>query len=67
MEQLIIKYLTDTLSATEAARFSTLLGSDPEFRREFERTQAALAIADFSLDYGKNDAVDRKLDDLLKA
>lgn len=66
MEELIIKYLTDTLSAPEAARFRTLLSSDPEFRREFERMQATLALADFSLDYSaKDEAVERKLDELL--
>lgn len=65
MEELITKYLTDALSAPEAAQFRIRLGSDEAFRCEFERTQATLALADFSLDYNLDgEAAERSIEEL---
>lgn len=65
MEELIVKYLTDTLTSGEAARFRALLGSDTAFAAEFRARLAALALADYSLrDSEKDDDLPLKLSEL---
>lgn len=51
MEELIIKYLTDILTPEEADELHRRIATDANFRREFERTKGALALADLTLDY----------------
>ena len=50
MDELIEKYLTDKLNAEEKVYFLGLLAADPKFMSEFQKTLAALSIADFSID-----------------
>ena len=57
MEELIVKYLTDTLTPDEEARFEALECSEP--------CLAALALTDYSLpDAGKNDMLKLRLSEI---
>lgn len=65
MEELIVKYLTDTLTPDEEARFEAMASSEPTFVVEFKRCLAALALTDYSLsDAGKNDMLKCKLSEI---
>lgn len=57
MEELIVKYLTDTLTPVEKSRFRAFASVDSDaFAAEFKRCLATLALIDLSLpDAGKND------------
>lgn len=44
---MIVKSLTDTLTETEKARVIMMLNTDSAFRQSYERSLAALALADF--------------------
>lgn len=65
MEELIVKYLTDTLTPDEKARFEAIECSEPTFADEFKRCLAALALTDYSLaDAGKNDMLKCRLSEI---
>lgn len=45
-EDMIIKYLTDSLTDSEQERFRTLISTDQSFRMELSLSIAALALSD---------------------
>lgn len=66
MEELIIKYLTDTLTPDEDARLRAMKSSDTSFVSEAKACLTALALTDYSLrDAEKNDDLTYKLQELI--
>lgn len=61
MEELIVQYLTDTLTAAENARFRALESSDASFASELRGCLTALALTDYSLRDAEKDDLTCKL------
>jgi len=66
MEELITKYLTDSLCEAEEERFRALMCTDESFRREFARSLATLAIVDYSLENANEGDVAERLEELMR-